>query len=194
MIKKLAGFKSAFKNNSDIRSYRFLAAIECILNQNTRDLGAATYPAINREIVRLCMEYNVGIMPIPCPEMFCLGFIRQRKPGQSIRDALDTNEGRQCCKMLSIELVTKIEDYIKNNNTLLAILGGNPESPGCAVHTTVGQDQKHVLTEKSGIFMQEFSKQLKLKSIEVPFRGIRDCQPEWLKEDLKWLEQLIAGL
>jgi hypothetical protein len=46
-----------------------VAVIECIINQNARDTGAAIFPAINWPILSLCNEYNVGILEIPCPEI-----------------------------------------------------------------------------------------------------------------------------
>ena len=69
----------------DRRSRRFVAVIECILNQNARDLGAACCPAINIELLNLCHEHEVGVMQMPCPEIAALGFKRARAPGQSIR-------------------------------------------------------------------------------------------------------------
>jgi predicted secreted protein len=162
------------------------------LNQNARDFGAANSPAMNKAVLRLCIEHDVGMVQIPCPEMTHLGLLRERKSGQSIRDALDTDAGRETCRDLSVHFVNKIQDYIKNNNRLLAILGGNPESPACAIHLSPGHLDQPSLTEKSGIFMQELSEQLSKHQIVVPFRAMRDCRPEWLQEDLLWLAQLFT--
>jgi predicted secreted protein len=59
----------------DRRSRRIVAVIECVLNQNARDAGAASYPALNKAILTLCMRYDVGIVQIPCPEMRFLGLV-----------------------------------------------------------------------------------------------------------------------
>jgi predicted secreted protein len=74
----------------DSRSNRLVAVIECIINQNARDAGAAIFPAINWPILSLCNEYNVGLLQMPCPEIGFLGSKRKRQPGQSITDALYT--------------------------------------------------------------------------------------------------------
>ena len=98
-------------NMNDNRCCRLVAVIECIFNQNARDAGAATFPATNRPILNLCNAYDVGIIQMPCPEIGFLGFNRKRQLGQSIRDALDTKEGRYFCRKISIDIVDRIENY-----------------------------------------------------------------------------------
>ena len=170
----------------DGRSKRFVAAIECILNQNARDMGAATYPAMNGKILQICMDYDVGILQIPCPEMAFLGLDRKRPQGQSLRAAMNTNSGHLCCQKLSVELADRVEDYVNNGYNFLAVLGGNVESPGCAVHYGNAG-----LAHNSGIFMQEFYKELQNRHIIIPFRGIRDINDKMLQEDMIWLKQLV---
>jgi len=169
------------------RSRRLVAVIECILNQNARDAGAAKFPAISWPILCLCNEYNVGILQMPCPEISFLGFERKRQPGQSIREVLDTFDGRNCCRKLSIDIVNRIEDYIVQDYELLAILGGNPKSPGCAVHSENG-----IPLSNSGVFMQELQGELRKRSIEVPFRGIRDYDAEMFAKDIEWVRRCFS--
>jgi predicted secreted protein len=176
----------------DHRSLRIIAVIDCILNQNSRDFGAANYPAMNKAVLQLCMKYNAGILPIPCPEMAFLGLQRNRPKGKSIKDALNTEAGRKCCREISRLLADKIEDYIKNGSRLLAVLGGNTESPGCAVLLQTSEKNRRSLSIQSGVFMREFHAELLRRKIEVPFRGIRDCHAEWIKEDLEWLETTLS--
>ncbi len=179
-----------FRKPCDHSSHRFVVVIDCILNQNARDLGAATYPSMNKALVELCMQHDVGLFQIPCPEMAFLGFERKRALGQSIREALDTQEGRDCCRKLSVDLTNRIEDLISNKNKIVAVLGGNPESPGCAIHM-VSSGRNELMAEKSGVFMKAFHQELCRRNIEVPFRGMRDCRPGWIKQDLAWLEKLF---
>lgn len=72
----------------DRRSGRVAFLIECLLNQNARDMGAAESPAIARPVIERLARRDVGMVQIPCPEIACLDFPRRRAPGQSIRDAL----------------------------------------------------------------------------------------------------------
>lgn len=173
---------------SDPRSGRFVALIDCILNQNARDLGAARFPAMNTELLRLCSEHHVGLLQMPCPEMAALGFKRTRQPGQSIRDVLDTAAGRQCCAGIAREVADRIEAYLAEGYVLLAVLGGNPQSPGCAVH-----DSKTGLLPQSGVFMKELQAELRGRGVDACFKGMRDHDPQLLEQDLDWLRGILAG-
>ena len=171
----------------DCRGGRFVAVIDCILNQNVRDRGAASSPSMNFELLQLCHEQGVGIMQMPCPEVLALGFERKRPAGMTIRQALDTEAGRQCCSDLAVSVAERIQATLTGGARLVAVLGGNPLSPGCAVH----DDERGLLLE-SGIFMQELQRELRCHGIDVPFRGMRDSSPEMLAEDLQCLRNLLT--
>jgi predicted secreted protein len=172
----------------DNRNRRVVVMIECLLNQNARDAGAATFAAMNWPILQLCNEYNVGIVQIPCPEMSFLGFARKRGRGQSIRDALDTQQGRAQCRKISMDIAVRIKEYLDQGYQIVAVLGGNPESPGCAVHR---QDQ--ALSPESGVFMRELEDELSKRGMHIPFKGIRDYDPDMLAQDVEWLRSAFSG-
>jgi predicted secreted protein len=142
---------------------------------------------MNWTLLQLCMKHDVGVLQIPCPEMTCLGFRRERPPGASIWDVLDTERGRECCRSLSNDLADRIQQYVQDEYRMLAVLGGNPRSPGCAVHN--GPDG---LVAGSGVFMKEFQRELRRRGIEVPFRGIRDNDAAMMQEDVSWLEGVLS--
>jgi predicted secreted protein len=175
-------------HRQDDRSRRLVLMIECLLNQNARDAGSATFAAMNWPLLQVCNEYNVGIVQIPCPEMSVLGLARKREEGQSIRDALDTQEGRDRCREISLDIVNRIKEYLTQGYQIAAILGGNPKSPGCAVHS-----QEQVLLQESGVLMRELQDELKKQGIHIPFRGIRDYAPELLAQDLEWVRKAFSG-
>lgn len=172
----------------DCRGGRFVAVIDCILNQNVRDRGAASFPGMNFELLQLCHEQGVGVMQMPCPEVLALGFERKRPPGTTIRQALDAEAGRRSCSDLAASVAERIQAAQAEGSRLVAILGGNPRSPGCAVH-----DGERGLLLESGIFMQELQRELRLRGIDVPFRGVRDASPEMLAEDLQWFRDLLTA-
>ena len=179
--------KFGHENVSDSRSCRFIAVIECILNQNARDVGAANFPAINQPILQLCVEHNVGILQIPCPEIIFLGFGRKRQKGQSIREALDTPEGRRCCREISIDIADRIQEYISQGYQTISVLAGNPKSPGCAVHY-----EGDKLSTASGVLMNELFDEFRSRSINVPFRGIRDSDSKLFAEDIEWVRSVFS--
>ena len=174
------------ERREDARGRRLVAVIECVLNQNARDAGAANFPAMNRMLIDLCREYDVGILQMPCPEIACLGFDRARPPGTSIRQALDTETGRQCCARLSAQVADRLTSYAGEGCQVFAVLGGNSQSPGCAVHN--GSD---ALLPDSGVLMRELQIELRKRGLEIPFRGLRDANVEQLTRDLNWLREVF---
>ncbi len=165
-----------------------VAVIECVLNQNARDAGAANFAAMAWDVVHLCHEHGVGLVQLPCPEIACLGPARKRPAGVSLRAAIDTPEGRQCCAQLSADAADRLQGYVDAGYSVLAVLGGNPQSPGCAVH----QDAAG-LTPASGVLMIELQAELRRRGLEIPFRGLRDSDAAAWAQDLQWLEQSLSG-
>jgi predicted secreted protein len=186
-LRQLVGSDSAGRPR-DGRGGRVVAVIECVLNQNARDAGAASTPALNTGVLHLCAAHAVGVVQIPCPEIAVLGCARNRRPGQSIRAALDTPDGRARCREISAAIGERLDAYRADGCRLLAVLGGNGQSPGCAVHAGDGG-----LLATSGILMRELQRELRARGIDVAFRGLRDADPSLLAEDLAWLHRLFAG-
>lgn len=174
----------------DDRGRRIVFLIECLLNQNARDLGAAQSPAVARELLELLVDAAIGVVQMPCPEIACLGFERKRVPGQSLREALGAEQPAACCRHLAVITAERIRTYIEQGYAVVAILGGNEQSPGCAVHTT-GEAATR-LTDRSGIFMQALAEELAQRDIRIPLRGMRDADPGLLEQDLQWLRKRLT--
>ena len=45
---------------------------------------------------------------------------------------------------------------------------------------------------RSGIFIQVLAQALRERGLEIPFRGMRDADPQLMAEDLRWLSELFA--
>jgi predicted secreted protein len=172
---------------SDPRSRKVVLLIECHLNQNARDRGAARYPAINRELLDLLRRSDAGWLQLPCPEMHCLGLDRRRPDGVSLRDAMSTPDNRAKCRDLARGVADRIQDYLRSGVEVVAVLGGDVDSPGCAVH-----EDACGLAPRSGIFMQELSAELRGRGLSVPFRGIRESRPDAFRSDLRWLSDRLS--
>ena len=179
------GFRERIFGRKDVASRRVVALIECHLNQNARDPGAARYPAVNDSLLEALRKHDAGLLQIPCPEMFCLGLPRTRPPGTSIRQNLDPGKARY----LAVQVADRIEEYERNGMRVVGILGGDVSSPGCAVHPT----ESGLDPERSGIFMLELHGVLASRGLEIPFRGIRESDPEAFAEDLAWVERALGS-
>ena len=171
----------------DARGRRFVAVIECLLNQNARDDGAANAPALDHRLVQICHDHRLGILQMPCPEIQVLGFSRKRAPGRSIRDALNDGACVDRCQRLTQDIAARIDAYLDQGYTLVAVLGGNPQSPGCAVHQGSGG-----LDERSGLLMRQLECELRRRGHAPRFLSVRDHDPELHRIDLAALESLLA--
>ena len=137
----------------------------------------------------ILLQNDVGMAQIPCPEMACLGYTRTRPIGTSIRSALNQPDSMDRCRLLARLTAERIHDYRTHGVEVLAILGGNVASPGCAVHS---DDVYSELRPESGVFMQALATELAKRNIVVPFRGIRDADVGSLMQDLTWLRAQLS--
>ena len=179
--------------SDDRRSGTMVAAINCVLNQNARADGAATCPGMNGAVLDVLRKHGVGVIQMPCPEMVCLGVGRAGKAGASIRDALDTAVGQSRCGELAVSLVDTIEAFLHDGYTVAAVLGGDVRSPGCAVPFPLDLDSREERAGDWGVFMRALVDELHGRGIEIPIRGIRDSAEDTLREDVDWLDRVLAG-
>jgi len=170
-----------------------VAVINCVLNHNARAPGAARYPGINREVVDVLDKHGVGAIQLPCPEMICLDLPRTRDAGRSIRDVLDTPEGRRRCRELSVSVADTIEEYRRHGFTVAALLGGDVGSPGCAVPYPLPNGADKTTEGVWGVFTKALLEELHRRNIHIPIRGIRDSAPETMRQDIQWLDAVLAG-
>ena len=171
----------------DARGRRFVAVIECILNQNARDDGAACSPAVDFQVLERCHAHRVGVLQMPCPEIHALGFARRRAPGERIRDALHNEACIERCATLAHEVAERIETYLAQGYELVAVLGGNPESPGCAIH-----EDPDSLSDRAGLFMRQLQTELRQGGLNPRFLAIRDHDPDLHRRDLEAFERLLS--
>jgi predicted secreted protein len=178
--------------SEDRRSRKMIAVINCVINHNARAEGAARYPGANHDVLDILRKHGVGVIQMPCPEMVCLGLPRARAVGLSIRDVLDTPTGRSRCEELSRGVVDTIEEFQRNGCAVLAILGGDVESPGCAVPAPQGTGGEPMPGGRWGIFTGALRDELGRRGIHIPVRGIRDSASQTLQADLAWLDSTLA--
>lgn len=171
-----------------MRNRRFVAVIECVLNQNARDVGAACAPAMDFPLLQLCHEHGIGIVQMPCPEIHALGFARERAPGQGIGDALNSERSTKRCQALTQDIADRIETYLHQGYELVAVLGGNPESPGCAVHHANDGLDTH-----SGLLMRQLQHELRRRGHDPRFLAIRDHDRALHRQDLDRLARLFTA-
>jgi len=174
---------------NDVRSRRIVFLVECLLNQNARDAGTAKSPAVSRPVIDLLADQQVGMVQIACPEIACLGFARRRVAGQSLREALEARGPTVCCAKLAKATADRIQCYLEQGYEVVAVLGGNQQSPGCAVRQAPGGSNR--LAHDSGVFMKALALELAQRGVSIPFHGMRDADANCLKDDLAWLYRVL---
>lgn len=181
------------RSHDDGRSRRVVAVIECVINQNVRDCGAACAPAVNEAFLALCVRYRAGIIQIPCPEQAALGLDRLRPKGVTLRSAMEAPASRRSCSQIAELIVHRLSEHLNSGNEVLAVFGGNPQSPGCAVHPEDGACALAYGDAQAGILIQELSACLRRQGLSIPIVPMRDSDPALLKHDLARAESLLKA-
>jgi predicted secreted protein len=168
---------------SDARSKSVILVAHCILNQNSKMDGTASYSGPIIEILDLLLQSNVGILQMPCPEMICLGLDRGNKEGylspvveenSRIRFQMDQDSAKDKMKSLIADLVFQVLEYQRNGFRVLGIVGVN-RSPSCGVETTSKDNQE---AAGEGVFIESCRRELEETGININFVGIKAFEPE----------------
>lgn len=132
----------------DSRSKKVVFLSHCILNENTRYLGGACRRGCIREIVEQCLEYDLGIVQMPCPEQYAWGGVLKRllllayglkwrfPLAYRLRGVLipvGLLYTRLVYRRLAQQTVRQIEDYLASGFSVVGIVGIDG-SPTCAVN------------------------------------------------------------
>jgi predicted secreted protein len=177
---------------NDIRSKKIILAAHCILNQNSISDNTADHAATIPEIINLLQEHEIGIIQLPCPELFCLGLDRGDKLGgeravivENSRIRKVMSEKKSVLKLNTIvsQTVYQIEEYLKHGFVIFGIIGIN-RSPSCGVETTSLNNEE---VQGEGVFMESIRKELEKRNISVKMIGIKTTEKEKAVEEIKEL-------
>lgn len=178
---------------TDIRSKKVVFVSHCILNQNAISDGTAVCPAAFREIVEKCLELDIGLVQMPCPELMCLGLDRGYPAGAESpvtventrirREILTDPEKLDRLGSLADSVIYQMREYKKHGFEILGVIGAN-RSPNCGVQTTSDND---IELPGMGIFMERIAAGIKELGMDIPMTGIKtsDDLSEKLKKILR---------
>ena len=179
----------------DKRSRKIVVVAHCILNQNSRVLGIAYYPGMINEIVDVLRKYEVGVIQMPCPELTHAGLLRRSQT----KEQYDTPAFRRHCRQIASGIADQVEEYLRNDFKVLAILGVDG-SPTCGVdETSAGHKGRYSsksvstkegkFTKAPGILIAELQSELKERKVAVPMKGVRHTRAI---QDAAWLEKILT--
>ncbi|MCQ4638607.1 hypothetical protein NE619_17905 [Anaerovorax odorimutans] len=177
----------------DIRSKRVVFVAHCFLNQNSISDGTAVYPAAFRVMVDFFLNADIGIVQMPCPELYCLGIDRGNIHGAESPVIVENTRIRTEMKKDSSDIeLTRLADYVvrqileydKYGFEVVGIIGAN-RSPNCGIDTTSDHNEE---ISGMGLFMEKISYQLSREDISIPMIGIKG------KDNIQEkLQQLMDG-
>ena len=180
---------------NDGRSKKVVFIAHCFLNQNSISDGTAIYPSAFRSLIDYFLSANIGIVQLPCPELFCLGLDRGDIHGADRSVVVENTRIRSemKSKIHNVELIKlagsemkskihnveliKLADYVvqqvleykKYDFEIIGIIGAN-RSPTCGVDTTSNDNAE---VNGMGLFINEISAQLSRENVSIPMIGLK---------------------
>lgn len=174
----------------DGRSKKVVFVSHCIINTNAIAIGPKTptiWPAIIDEIVDCFQKNKISIIQLPCPEQIYYGLIR----GSVAKNDIDNPSFRKLCKRIAEEAIKNMKQYMENNFKVIAFIGRRG-SPTCGVKKVhLRKNNKIIEVDGMGILVEEISKMIKDKKIDIP---LIDFEREEKIEFIKELERIIKGI
>jgi predicted secreted protein len=141
--------QSLQRSLKDSRSGKVIFLSHCILNENTRYLGGACRAACIREIVEKCLDKDIGIVQMPCPEQIAWGGVTKRlmllaygAKGTLFYRILSLFfpvfllYTRVIFRRLARETAGQIRDYLASGFSVVGVMGIDG-SPSCGVSKTL---------------------------------------------------------
>ncbi|MFH2063939.1 MAG: hypothetical protein ABIK15_01920 [Pseudomonadota bacterium] len=133
----------------DQRSGQVIFLAHCILNENTRYLGGACRPACVQEIINQCINHNLGMIQLPCPEQQAWGGVLKRwlLPAYGMKNTLlfalrwlllplMIVYTKMIYRRMAQHTARQIFDYHRSGFGVRGIIGING-SPSCGVNRTL---------------------------------------------------------
>ncbi len=172
--------------SSDGRSMKVVFVAHCALNQNSRHVNCADFPAMFEGLLEGLREMNVGIVQMFCPEFTGIGLARDW-PKETIRESLDDPVPNARLQVKVDEIIYQIREYRRQKVHVVGILGKNG-SPSCGVERRVF-DSGHVAEE--GVFIRMLREALEREKLtDVGLKGLDDHRQE---EAVQWVRSRLEA-
>ena len=165
------------------RSRKCVFVSHCLLAQGVMAQGIVRQsPAIVKPVLQFCMDNDINIFQMPCPELLC--------PGAGLGRAVhgkqwyEKNGLREISYPIAKEQVGYIVKLISAGYEVLAIIGLE-FSPACAPSYL---NRGRRIVPGKGIFIEELERELNRCARAVPFIGVNQ---RWTKKLQKQLAEIL---
>jgi predicted secreted protein len=166
----------------DKRGKKVVLVAHCVLNQNTKLDRCAQYSGAIPEVVQLLLDKGIGIIQMPCPEMFRLGLDRQvalstnptiESEDTRIAEIMIDKKSQEICERMADDALFQIEEYIKNDFEIIGLIGING-SPTCGIETTWADFKEF---KGYGAFIKVLYSKISINGIKLSMKGIKANDP-----------------
>ncbi|NQT26656.1 DUF523 domain-containing protein [candidate division KSB1 bacterium] len=154
--------------NNTRNGHKVIVLSHCFFNLFARAKGVSKANknwATVDHILSFLREKNVGIIQLPCPEILYQGLNRDACGIENY----DNEKYKKICQKIVDDYTYLIEEYLKSNLEVQAIVGING-SPSCGIDYTYSSKRKKL--NRKGVFLDKFNEHLKRKNIVIPFIGV----------------------
>ncbi len=165
------------------RSKKCMFVAHCLLAQAIVAKGLArNAPAIVKPVMQFCLDNDINIFQMPCPEVLCeMGGLERQLHGKIW---YENNGLRKISSRIAKEQVDYMKELTNAGLDILAVIGVE-FSPACA--PTYLNKGRSIIKDK-GIYIEELQQELKLQKLQIPFIGINQ---RWHKKLEKQLNAIL---
>ena len=165
------------------RSKKCVFVSHCLLARAVVAEGLAKHaPAAVRPVVQFCLDNDINIFQMPCPEVRCpAGGLRRALRGKTW---YERNGLRETSSQIAGEQASYMAELTEAGLDVLAVLGVE-FSPACAVTYL---NKGRAIMRAQGIYIEELRRELEARGLSVPFIGVNE---RWLKKLHKQLHGLL---
>lgn len=170
---------------SDVRSNRCVFISHCILAQYVMADGIVKrFPGSIKPIIQFCLDHDINIVQMPCPETMCTSGGLGRKPRG--KKWYEENGLRDTSREIAEGQAEYMRKLVDNGVEVLAVIGVD-FSPACAVNYL---NKGRSIHRDQGIYVEELRRALNSKELNPPFIGV--CQ-RWTKKMLRDLDSILRS-
>ena len=165
------------------RSKKCVFVSHCLLAQGVMAQGIVRQsPAIVKPVVQFCMDNDINVFQMPCPELLCAaGGLGRCAHGKGW---YEKNGLREISSKIAKRQVGYIVKLISGGYEVLAIIGLE-FSPACAPSYL---NRGRRIVAGKGVFIEELERELDVQGIKVPFIGVNQ---RWTRKLNKQLGEVL---
>lgn len=167
--------------SGDNRSGRLVFLSHCMLNQNARIVHEGDFPAMFEPLIDYLKKKQVGLIQMPCIELYVLGLGRF-----DVRVGMESPAGMKRLERLIDDQIFTMREYLFQGFEIVGILG-KQGSPSCGVTRTWLDNLQQ---DGQGVWIRELKKRLAMEKLDIPVHGVADFEQDY---SINWLEERLMN-